>query len=144
MPTKALSERPLKVTIAVKFFYLVVGLGIIRAVMTIIRHADVRSPHFLIYTKLIIYAGSLYLIYQLNKGRNWARWVLGVIFIIAIPLVILPALASFSHNPVGSARRKYPKSQRGNPQPLNFCSHIFHNTLLNNPAACAVLAGLSF
>ena len=100
MPTKALSERPLKVTHAAKIFYLVVGLGIIRAVMTIIRHADVRSPYFLIYTKLIIYAGSLYVIYQLSKGRNWARWILLVIFIIAIPLVILPAFESFSHNPV--------------------------------------------
>ena len=100
MPTKALSERPLKVALAVKFFYLVVGVGIIRAVMTIIRHADVRSPYFLIYTKLIVYAGSLYLIYQLNKGRNWARWLLVVIFIIAIPLVTLPAFVSYSHNPV--------------------------------------------
>ena len=100
MPTKALSERPLKVAHAVKIFYLVVGLGIIRAVMTIIRHADVRSPYFLIYTKLIIYAGSLYVIYQLSKGRNWARWMLVVIFIISIPLVILPAFESFSHNPV--------------------------------------------
>jgi hypothetical protein len=100
MPIKALSERPLKVAYAVKIFYLVVGVGIIRAVMTIIRHADVRSPDFLIYTKLIIYAGSLYVIYQLNKGRNWARWMLVVIFIIAIPLVILPAFTSFSHNPV--------------------------------------------
>ena len=76
MPAQALSERPLKVAHAVKIFYLVIGLGIIRAVMTIIRHADVRSPDFLIITKLIIYAGSLYLIYQLSKGRNWARWVL--------------------------------------------------------------------
>ena len=100
MPTKALSERPLKVAHAVKIFYLVVGIGIIQAVMTIIRHADVRSPYFLIFTKLIIYAFSLYLIYQLNKGRNWARWLLVVIFIIAIPLVILPAFASFSHYPV--------------------------------------------
>ena len=75
MPTKTLSERPSKVALAVKFFYLVVGAG-------------------------IIYAGSLYLIYQLNKGRNWARWWLLVIFIIAIPLVILPAFASYSHNPV--------------------------------------------
>ena len=100
MPTKALSERPLKVTHAVKIFYLIVGIGVIRAVMTIIRHADVRSPYFLIYTKLIIYAGSLYVIYQLSKGRNWARWMLVVIFIISIPLVILPAFESFSHNPV--------------------------------------------
>jgi len=100
MPTQALSERPPKVSLAVKFFYVVVGIGIIRAAMTIIRHADVRSPYFLIITKLIIYAGSLYLIYQLNKGRNWARWLLVVIFVIAIPLVILPAFVSYSHNPV--------------------------------------------
>ena len=100
MPTKALSERPSKVNLAVKLFYLVVGVGIVRAVMTILRHADVRSPYFLIYTKLIIYAGSLYLIYQLSKGKNWARWLLVVIFIIAIPLTILPAFASYYHNPV--------------------------------------------
>jgi hypothetical protein len=98
MPTQALSERPIKVAHAVKMFYAVVGIGIIQAIMTIIRHADVRSPYHLIITKLIIYAFSLYLIYQLNKGRNWARWSLVVIFIIAIPLVILPAFASFSHN----------------------------------------------
>ena len=100
MPTKALSEKPPKVVLAVKLFYLVVGLGIIRAVMTIIRHADVRSPYFLISTKLIIYAFSLFLIYQLSKGSNWARWLLLVIFIIAIPLTILPVFVTFSHNPV--------------------------------------------
>ena len=103
MPTQALSERPPKVSLAVKFFYVIVGIGIIRAAMTIIRHADVRSPYFLIITKLIIYAGSLYLIHQLSKGRNWARWSMVVIFIISIPLTILPAFASFSHNPVHAA-----------------------------------------
>ena len=100
MPTQALSERPPKVSHAVKLFYVVVGIGIVRAVMTILRHADVRSPYSLIITKLIIYAGSLYLIHQLGKGRNWARWSMVVIFIIAIPLTILPAFASFSYNPV--------------------------------------------
>ena len=100
MPTKALSERPPKVVLAVKFFYLVVGLGIIRAAMTVMRHADVRSPNFLILTKLIIYIGSFYLIYQISKGRNWARCLLLVIFIIAIPLTILPVFVTFSHNPV--------------------------------------------
>ena len=100
MPTKALAERPSKVALAVKFFYVIVGLGIIRAVMTIIRHADVRSPYSLIVTKVIIYAASLFLIYQLNKGKNWARWALLVIFIIAVPLTILPGFDSFSHNPI--------------------------------------------
>ena len=99
MPTQALSERPPKVSHAVKLFYVIVGIGVIRAVMTILRHADVRSPYSLIITKLIIYAGSLYLIHQLGKGRNWARWSMVVIFIISIPITILPAFASFSHNP---------------------------------------------
>ena len=100
MPSQALSERPPKVSLAVKFFYVIVGIGIIRAAMTVIRHVDVRSPYFLIITKLIIYAGSVYLIYQLGKGRNWARWMMVVIFIISIPLTILPNIASLSHNPV--------------------------------------------
>ena len=100
MPTQALSERPPKVSLAVKFFYVIVGIGVIRAAMTVIRHVDVRSPYHLIITKLIIYAGSLYLIYQLGRGRNWARWSMVVIFVISIPLTILPGFAAFSHNPV--------------------------------------------
>ena len=100
MPVQTLSERPSKVVLAVKFFYTIVGIGVVRATMMIIRHADVRSPYFLIITKLIIYAGYLYLIYQLSKGRNWARLSMVVIFIINIPLTILPAFASFFHNPV--------------------------------------------
>ena len=100
MPTKTLLERPPKVALAVKFFYAGVGIGIIRSAMTIIRHTDVRSPYFLVLTKLIIYAGSLYLIYQLSKGRNWASWLMVAIFMISFPLTILPAFAPFSHNPV--------------------------------------------
>jgi hypothetical protein len=100
MPAKALSEKPPKVALAVKFFYAVVGLGIIRAAMTIIRHADVRSPYFMIFTKLIIYLFSFYLISQISKGKNWSRWTIVVIFILAIPLTILPAFAAFAPYPV--------------------------------------------
>ena len=85
MPTKELSERPAKVVLAVKMLYLVVGIGIIRTIMTVIRHADVRSPHFLIFTQLLIYVVSLFLIYELGKGKNWARWTLVVILAICIP-----------------------------------------------------------
>ena len=100
MPTKELSERPAKVVLAVKVLYLVVGIGIIRTAMTVIRHADVRSPYFLIFTKLLVYAASLFLIYQIGKAKNWARWSLVVILGISIPLTILPAFESISHNPV--------------------------------------------
>ena len=102
MSTKIVSDRPPKVILAVKLFYIIVGIGITRAAMTIFRHADVRSPYFLILIKVLVYIGSLFLIYQLSKGKNWARISMVAIFIISIPLVILPTFASFSHNPANS------------------------------------------
>lgn len=100
MSIKELSERPPKVDWAIKLLYLVVGIGIVRAVMTVVRHADVRSPYFFILTKLLIYTASLFLIYQVGKGRNWAKLSLVIILAISIPLTILPAFGALSHNPV--------------------------------------------
>ena len=98
--TKELLEKPAKVILAVKLLYMVVGVGIIRVSMRVIRHADVRSPDFLIFTKLLVYTASLFLIYQMGKGKDWARWSLVVIFAIGIPLTVLPAFESISHNPI--------------------------------------------
>ena len=100
MQTKELLERPTKIVHAIKMIYLVIGIGVIRTMMTVIRHADVRSPDFLIKTKLLFYSASLFLIYMMGKGKNWARWLLVVIFAISIPLVILPSFGWISHNPV--------------------------------------------
>ncbi len=97
---KELLEKPAKVILAVRFLYLIVAIGIVRTSVTIIRHADVRSPDFLIFTKFLVYATSLFLIYQAGKGKNWARWSLIVIFVISIPLAILPNFDSMTHNPV--------------------------------------------
>ena len=100
MSTKELSESPAKVTHAVKMLYVVVAIGVIRAAMTVIRHWDVRSPDFLIFVKLLIYSASLYLIFEVGKGKNWARWSLVGILIVAIPMTILPNLDSITHNPI--------------------------------------------
>lgn len=98
--TKELLDKPAKVILAAKMLYLVVAIGIIRTSMTVIRHAEVRSPDFLIFMKLLIYTVSLFLIYQMSKGKDWARWSLVVIFASSIPLIVLPAFAAMSHNPV--------------------------------------------
>ena len=100
LKSKELPVRPAKVVLAVKMLCLVVGIGIIRTTMTVVRHADVRSPYFLINMKFLIYTVSLFLIYQIGKGKNWARWSLVVILSISIPLNILPSFRSISHNPV--------------------------------------------
>jgi hypothetical protein len=96
--TKELSESPAKVTLAVKMLYLVVGIGVVRAAMTVIRHWDVRSPNFLIFVKLLIYAASLYLIYEVGNGKNWARWSMVGILVVSTPLTILPNFDSITHN----------------------------------------------
>jgi hypothetical protein len=100
MSTKALSDKPEKVVTAVKLLYLMIAIGMIRTTMTVLRHADVRSPYSLIFTKVLIYAASLFLIYQISKGENWARWLLLIIFAIAFPLSVMPTFDAITHNPV--------------------------------------------
>jgi len=100
MSLKELSQRPEKVVTAVKLLYLVVAIGIIRTAMTVIRHVDVRSPHLLIFSKMLVYAASVFLIYQVSKGKNWARWLLLAILAIAFPLSVLPTFDAIFHNPI--------------------------------------------
>ncbi len=102
MQTKELLEKPKKVVHAIKMLYLMIGIGVVRTIMTVIRHADVRSPYFLISTKFLIYAVSLFLIYQVGEAKNWARWSMVVIFVIITPLVIVPNFDALSHNPIHS------------------------------------------
>lgn len=91
---------PPKIVTAVRMLYLLIAIGIVRTGMTVIRHVDVRSPYSLIITKLLVYAVTAFLIYQISRGRNWARWLLLLIVTIALPLSILPTFDAISHNPV--------------------------------------------
>jgi len=100
MSIKEYLEKEDKVVLAVKMLYLVVGIGVLRTLFTIFRHIDVRSLISLIITKLIVYGLSIYLIIQINKCKNWARWSLVVILTVSIPLTILPAFGQVTHNPI--------------------------------------------
>lgn len=100
MPTTETAARPAKVGLSIKLLYLIVGIGVLRTAMIVIRHADVRSPYFLVSIKVMLYALSLFLIYQVGRGRNWARWALVAILIVNIPLTILPAFETLSIVPV--------------------------------------------
>ena len=100
MSAKVPEGKPEKVVNAVKMLYLMIAIGVVRTGMTVFRHVDVRSPHSLILTKVLIYTASLFLIYQISKGKNWARWLLLVIFAIAFPLSVLPAFDAIFHSPV--------------------------------------------
>ena len=102
MSSKAFSGKPGKLVAAINLLYFMIAIGVIRTAMTVLRHADVRSPYPLITTKMVIYAASLFLIYQISQGSNRARWLLLAIFAIALPLSVLPTLDAISHSPVHS------------------------------------------
>lgn len=102
MKTQKLLERPIQIVRAQKVLYLVIVIGVVRTIMTVVRHADVRSPNFLIIMKSLIYVFSFFLIYELGKAKNWAKWSLVVILTVSIPLVVLPTFDAISHNPIHS------------------------------------------
>jgi hypothetical protein len=61
--------------------------------------ATVKLAVFLMYAVVAV-AVSVFLIYQISKGHNWARWTLMVILAVAIPLGVLPTIDSIEHSPL--------------------------------------------
>ena len=94
------NKQPISISISVILMFAVVAIGFLRTGMTIGRHLDVRTPYMYLGTKTLIYALSVFLIYQVSKGRNWARWTLMAILAIAIPLGVLPTFDSIEHSPL--------------------------------------------
>jgi hypothetical protein len=93
-------NKPATVKLAVFLMYAVVAVGFLRTGMTIGRHLDVRTPYMYLGSKTLVYAVSVFLIYQISKGHNWARWTLMVILAVAIPLGVLPTIDSIEHSPL--------------------------------------------
>lgn len=100
MPTAAVLEKPAKVVLALKLLYVGIGIGVIRTGIVVVRHLEVRTPDFIIVVKCAIWAGVLYSIFQAGEGRNWARWLLLALFIVTVPLNLLPLIPTFTNYPV--------------------------------------------
>jgi isoprenylcysteine carboxyl methyltransferase (ICMT) family protein YpbQ len=96
-------ERPAKVVLAIRLFYLVIAFGVAQVIMTVARHYDVRSPDFLILSKVLWYVACIYVLYELGKGKSWAQWLMVALFFASIPLAILPAFGVLTHNLWGAS-----------------------------------------
>jgi hypothetical protein len=103
MPTAAVSERPAKVVLALGMLYLGIGIGVIRTAMVVLRHLEVRTPDVIIMIKCVIWASVLFSIFLTGKGRNWARWLLVALFIVTIPLNLLPLIPTFTAYPIDAS-----------------------------------------
>ncbi len=91
-------EIPPKVSLSIKLLYSIIFIAIIRAVIVVVRHWEVRTPDLFILIKILLVAVLIFLIIFTRKGRNWARLTLVVFLAISIPLSILPMFSSLTHN----------------------------------------------
>ncbi len=89
-----------KVAVAVKLLYVTLGIGIIRSIIEFSRQAEASSVGFVLFVMFFVFGIMLFFIYMIGKGKNWARITFLVLFIIGVPLSILPMIQSLSHYPV--------------------------------------------
>jgi len=80
------TSRPIKVRIAVKLFYIMLGIGVFRTLMEPSMQLQRIPVVFILFLGVVI---MLLFIWEIEKGRNWARITFVVGFTIAIPFSIL-------------------------------------------------------
>jgi len=98
MTNQQISAPPQKVDLAVKLLYGVVAIGVVRMIINIINHIEVRSIGMTHLIHVLVFVLSSYFIYQLSKQQNWARITLLIILIVEIPLSILPMFDAITHS----------------------------------------------
>ncbi|MEZ0152534.1 MAG: hypothetical protein AB9Q18_09595 [Candidatus Reddybacter sp.] len=98
MTNQQISALPQKVDLAVKLLYGVVAIGVVRMIINIINHIEVRSIGMTHLIHALTFVLSSYFIYQLSKQQNWARITLLIILIVEIPFSILPMFDAIKHS----------------------------------------------
>jgi len=106
-------EKPKKVGIAVKLVYATLAVGAMRSIWEIPARArqfetswetsPLSSQSLIGFSILVMLLTLLflgYLVFMIDKGRNWARITFLVLLIIGIPFSIIPLLLSFAYSPI--------------------------------------------
>lgn len=91
---------PARVSLAIKCLYAVLGIAVLKLLWTVFSHIEVRSPWLLIGSAGLRYCIFAFLVFKLAQHNNWARIGLVLIFVLSIPLEIIPNLQSVVHSPV--------------------------------------------
>ncbi len=83
--------RPGKVTTAILLLYVALGLGLLRAVMSMPASAQMqgyREAVVSLVVLLIIVGAQLLFIFMLGQGRNWARIIYLALFVLGVAAMI--------------------------------------------------------
>jgi hypothetical protein len=98
--TDLAAPKPQKIKTAVLMLWVSVGLGFVRSAWEISAQAERSSVGFVVFIMVFTFGFIGFFIWMIDKGKNWARITFLVLFILGVPLSILPLLASLAHAPI--------------------------------------------
>ena len=97
-PPSLPSNKPAAVSTAIKLLCATLIVGALRSVIEWPHQTQTASPGFVLFVMLFTFALTLWLIYKMDRGRNWARITFLVFFILGVPLSFVPLLQSLSYS----------------------------------------------
>lgn len=93
-------SRPAIVSNAVRLLYASLAIGVVRAFLefnTMVADAPIG---LVLVISAITFGLLLFLIYKIAAGRNWARIVFLVLFVVGVPMSVIPLVHSLAQTPV--------------------------------------------
>jgi hypothetical protein len=79
--------------------YTALGLGIIVSALEYDHVSAIADPKAILVTTAIIFLFFFVLIWQVQRGRGWARWAYLVLFVIGIPFYLPQVSDLLERNP---------------------------------------------
>ena len=98
-------SRPNKVSIAVTLLWISFAIGVFSSMIYFSNFVDLAKASdfgsgFVIFVNLFSFVFMAFLIYLIGEGKNWARITFLALFIIGIPLLILPTIQLLITRPI--------------------------------------------
>lgn len=100
MTTPTASEPPAPVASALKLIYASLAIGVVRAALEWPQMMRMMTPGSAIFSLLFTFAFLLWLANRVARGRNWARIVFLIFFLLGLPFSIGPLLQSLGYAPL--------------------------------------------
>lgn len=94
------TQRPQKIKNAVLMLWISLGLGVVRSVWEIPAQAAQSSVGFVVFVMGFTFLFVGFFVWMIGKGKNWARITFLVLFILGVPLSILPLIQSLAYAPI--------------------------------------------
>jgi hypothetical protein len=94
------TPKPQKIKTAVLMLWVSLGLGLVRSAWEIPAQAEHSSVGFVVFVLAFTLLFTGFFIWMIDRGKNWARITFLVLFILGVPLSILPLLQSLAYAPI--------------------------------------------